>query len=279
MNDTVTTSGDTGDGGVAGQQATSTEWFSSFDEDTRGWMDNKGLTKLDQTAALESAVKGFRSAEKYVGVPHDKLLRVPDWDKAEAVELDQFYGKLGRPDAPDKYDLKMPDGGDPGLTEFTKSLFHEAGLTDRQARLVYDKWNEHMGKLQATELENYQVSVAQQDASLRKEWGQAYDQQIDSAKSAARALGLNNNQIDAMEATLGFDGLMKMMSNIGGKIGEDRFVTGNEGGSFEGKMTPASAKARITQLQGDKDWTTKYLAGNIQAKAEMERLMQMAYPS
>jgi hypothetical protein len=44
-------------------------------------------------------------------------------------------------------------------------------------------------------------------------------------------------------------------------------------------LTPVGAQTRIKQLQGDKDWTAKYLGGNIQARAEMERLMQMAYPS
>jgi hypothetical protein len=290
MTEEAITSGETGDGGATTAAAatgavtnetgaTEQPWYSSFDEDTRGWMENRGLTKMDPTVALENAVKGFRNAEKYVGTPHEKLLTVPDFDKADKAELDQFYSKLGRPADAEKYELTVPEGQPTDFADFAKTMFHEAGLTDRQARLINDKWNDYVAGQGDAQVEQYQENLKQQDAALRKEWGEAYDDQIDKAKSAAREFGLQENQIDAMEKALGFDGLMKFMSNIGAKLGEDTFVTGgNGGGNFNGKMTPAGAQARIKQLQGDKEWSSKYIAGNHEARAEMERLMKAAYP-
>lgn len=286
MTEEAITSGETGDGGattaaaVTGAVETSTEqpWYSGYDEDTQGWMENRGLTKLDQAAALESAVKGFRNAEKYVGTPHEKLLTVPDFDKADKAELDQFYTKLGRPADAESYELQVPEGQSADFADFAKTMFHEAGLTDRQARVINERWNDYVAGQGESAAEKYKEDLANQDAALHKEWGEAYDDQIDKAKSAAREFGLQENQIDAMEKALGFDGLMKFMANIGAKLGEDTFVTGNSGGDFNGKLTPAGAQARIKQLQGDKDWSAKYIAGNVEARAEMERLMKAAYP-
>jgi hypothetical protein len=96
------------------------------------------------------------------------------------------------------------------------------------------------------------------------------------AKNAAKALGLSPEKIDKMEQSLGFADLMRTMANIGRRIGEDTYVAGDSNG---GMMTPAGAQARIRQLQGDKEWTVGYLSGNVQKKAEMDRLMQFAYPS
>jgi len=285
MSEEAITSGETGDGGAntgAASVDTGTSdqsWYAGFDEDTQGWMENRGLTKLDPTAALENAVKGFRNAEKYVGTPHEKLLTLPDFDKADKVELDQFYTKLGRPSDANGYELQVPEGQPTEFADFAKTMFHEAGLTDRQAKVINEKWNDYVAGQGESQVEQYQENLKQQDAALRKEWGEAYDDQIDKAKSAAREFGLQENQIDAMEKALGFDGLMKFMSNIGSKLGEDTFITGgNSNGDFNGKLTPAGAQARIKQLQGDKDWSSKYIAGNIEARAEMEKLMKAAYP-
>lgn len=278
MSEEAITSGESGDGG-AGIGAAEQSWYSGFDEDTQGWMENRGLTKMDSNAALENAIKGFRNAEKYVGTPHEKLLTLPDFDKSDKVELDQFYAKLGRPDSADKYNITVPEGQSTDFADFAKTMFHEAGLTDRQAQTLNEKWNEYVASMEGSQVEQYQENLKQQDAALRKEWGEAYDDQIDKAKSAAREFGLQENQIDAMEKALGFDGLMKFMSNIGSKLGEDTFITGDGGGgNFNGKLTPGGAQARIKQLQGDRDWSAKYIAGNIEARAEMDKLMKAAYP-
>lgn len=254
-------------------------WYSGFDQETIGWMENRGLTKLDEKSALENTVKGFRNAEKYVGVPHEQLLRVPDWDKADKVELDQFFNKLGRPADPKEYNLPVPDGLPRDFADWASTIFHDVGLNSRQGQKIAEKWNEYMFEMAAKDMEAQKQAVAQQERELRAEWGSAYEKEVSSAKKAAQGLGLKPEQIDALEDALGFSGVMKMMSDIGKKIGEDSFVNGEGGSGGFGVMTPAAARARIDQLQRDKEWTAKYLSGNVQARAEMEGLMKMAYPS
>lgn len=71
---------------------------------------------------------------------------------------------------------------------------------------------------------------------------------------------------------------MKLFANIGSKLGEAEFHTGEGRSGSGGPMTPSQAVSKIASLQGDKEWVAGYLAGNVEKRAEMERLMKMAYP-
>lgn len=256
---------------AAATASTGLDWLTGASEEVTTYVQNKGWK------APTDLLTSYQQLEKHMGTPAERLLRLPDFDKAEKTEMDQFYNKLGRPAEPKGYDLPVPEGMPTDFAEAAKVKMHELGLTAKQARELA-AWNNEMGAtMAAKQKETYEATIAQQNAELKTEWGAAYDQEMGAAKNAAKVLGIKPEQIDALEGSLGFANLMKMMSNIGKRIGEDKFVDGGAGSN--GAMTPAGAKARIQQLQGDKDWTAKYLSGNVQARAEMERLMQFAYPS
>jgi hypothetical protein len=253
-------------------------WHSGFDQETVGWLDARGLTKLSEKEALPALVKGFRDTQKFVGAPADKLLRLPDFDKADKVELDQFYNKLGRPAESKGYDIPIPDGVDSSFADAAKAKFHELGLTAKQGKALAE-WNNQFGsELSVQQQEAQQQQVKDQEASLKHEWGNAYDKQLSIAKNAAASIGLTPEKVDALQSALGYDGVMKLMADIGGKIGEAGFVDGNGSSNFNGVLTPNQAVARLANLQSDKEWVGKYMAGNMEAKAEMTRLMKMAYP-
>lgn len=277
--DTQTASVDNGNGAahVAAPEAATSTWYGGFDQETSGWLENRGLTKLDEKAAIPELVKGFRNAEKYIGTPAERLVRVPDWDKADKTELDQIYAKLGRPNDPKEYNLQVPEGQSREFAEWAQGIFHEAGLSTRQAAAVTAKWNEYVQSMMDGENGSKQQALKDQEASLRNEWGSAYDKYDAVAANAIESLGLKEKELAALRDSLGFDGAMKMLAGIGEKMGEATYHTG-EGRSANGPMTPAQAVSKISSLQGDKEWVSKYLAGNVEARAEMERLMKMAYP-
>lgn len=252
------------------EQGGETTWYSGFDQETVGWLENKGISKLDQPAAIESLVKGFRGAEKYIGVPKDQLLRLPDFNKADKVELDAFYTKLGRPVEPNGYEIKSDN---PEFANFAAAMFHEAGLTKSQTDIVVSKWDEYIKQTQGSMTEKAQFESAAKKEMLQKEWGAAYEKNLQVAKITAHKLGIQEAQIDGLEAVLGFDGVMKLMVQLG--QGEDSFVSGD---APNGPLTPTQAQSKIKQLQEDKIWVRKYIDGNVDAREEMERLMRMAYP-
>lgn len=249
--------------------ASDSTWYAGFDQETVGWMENRGLTKLDMKDALANSINGFRNAEKYIGVPSDKLLRLPDWDKADKVELDQFYNKLGRPTDPKGYKVDVPEGMPTDLADWSRTTFHELGLSEKQGNALAEKWNTLQESQRQQMTEGFKQKFQAEEVALKREWGAAFDQEVGLAKNAAKKLGLDDQMIQSMEQQLGFGGLMKRMNEIGRKLGEDGYVSGN---SNNGVMTPAQARSKIAQLQGDKDFVQKYLAGNVQAREEMNRL-------
>lgn len=272
----VPASGDAGNG-AAPAPVENTTWFGGFDTETFGWLENRGLTKLDEKAVIPELVKGFRNAEKHIGTPAEKLIRVPDWDKADKVELDQIYTKLGRPVDAKDYNLQVPEGQGREFAEWAQGIFHEAGLSSRQAAAVTAKWNEYVQGMVQGDSEAKAAKLKDQEASLRNEWGQAYDKYDSVAANAINSLGLKDEQLAAIRDSLGFDGAMKMFASIGEKIGEASFVSGDS--RTNGPMTPNQAVSKMEQLKQDKEWVAKYIAGNAEARAEMERLMKMAYPA
>ena len=254
-----------------------TSWHSGFDQETSGWLENRGLTKFDEKSAIPELVKGFRNAEKYIGTPADKLVKIPDWDKADKVELDQIYSKLGRPNDPKDYNIPVPDGQPRDFADWAQGIFHEAGLSTRQASAVTAKWNEYVAGMMEGDGASKAQAMKDQEAGLRNEWGDAYDKYDSMAANAINSLGVKDNQLAALRDSLGFDGAMKLFANIGEKIGEAQYVSG-EGRGGNGPMTTAQAASKLAQLKNDKEWVNKYLAGNAEVNAEMNRLQNISSP-
>jgi hypothetical protein len=259
------------------------QWFEGYDTDTKGWLENRGMTKLDPMAALDNAIKGFRNAEKYMGVPQERLAKIPDWDKADKTELDSFFNKLGRPADAKGYDIKLPDGVPRDYADAAAAKFHEVGLTPQQARALVE-WNNQYGQETSTKMvEASKAQVAEQEKNLRRDWGMAYDKNDalagDAIRKISEKVGFGDGDLQKMTQAIGFDKAMKMFAEIGSSMGEDTYTdSGNGGASFQPK-TPNAAQAKITQLRQDKEFSAKLLAGNAQAKAEWDKLHEMAYPS
>src|SRR5688572_23977637 len=91
--------------------ANNASWADGLDADTKGWVTGKGFDKLDATAALPELIKGYRGAEKTLGVPADQILRLPGKD-AKPEDWRGVYTKLGLPEKPEGYEIKAPEGQD-----------------------------------------------------------------------------------------------------------------------------------------------------------------------
>lgn len=243
-------------------------WYDSIeDNDLKGYAQNKGWK--DPVEVLN----GYRNLEKLVGsekVPLPKGAEDKDgWNRV--------YDALGRPKTAEEYKLPLPEGQGP--TEFTKSAaakFHELGLSNQQAENLAGWFNEQ----QAGQMNNFQTQTAAKAEAdltgLKTEWGGAYDENIQMAKVAVREYGLDATKLTAIENALGTGEMMKLFAKIGRAQGEHKFEAGNGANSFG--MTPAAAQQRIAALREDREWSSKYIGGNADARAEMDKLMKLAYP-
>lgn len=261
-----TGTGAAGSAGAAGTQ--SNAWNAGFDEETSAYVQNKGW----QSPA--DILSSYRNLEKFAGGSKN-LIEMPGMD-ADETALNNFFNKLGRPEAPDKYGLKAPEGADPELVNWFKANAHKAGLTDKQAASLFDAWNGMSGERMQAMQQQMREQSEREITELKKEWGQGYDAQIDAGRRAAAALGYDEAKLGAIEDKLGTAEMLRLFATLGSKMGEDSFEGGDRTGTSFG-ITPAAAKQQIADLKMDKNFMNEYLNGNPDAINKMKRLMESAH--
>lgn len=256
----------------AGEQLAFDWGKAGLDELSLGYVQSKGWD------GPKSLVESYRNAEKLLGVPADQIVRLPK-DRDPSL-MGEVYDKLGRPKSPDGYSIPMPQaGGDEALAKAVAPIFHEAGLTQAQVEKVVGWWNETAGKA----VEAQQAELAQRDeqqlADLKREWGPQGQANAVLVDRAAEKLGLTTDHLQALKQALGPGETMKFLHNIGSRIGvDDAFIDGGHGGGSFGGMSPAQAKAEIAELQRDSGFVRRFAAGDVDARRQMARLNQLAYP-
>lgn len=257
---------------AAGSTPPAADWTASFSDDLKGFVQTKQFK--DPSAVVES----YRNLEKLTGA-QEKLIRLPE--KEDAPEWAQVYEKLGRPKEAKEYQLEMPaEGGDKEFLEEARSKFHELGLNRKQAETLAKWWNQKAANVSAQSEEQRTAAVLADAENLKKEWGMAYDQNLGAAKNATKKFGIDEATLDKMESALGYSGLIKFMHNLGSKIGEASFISGDgKTSGFGGVMSPEQARGQLAALNQDSDFIRRYAEGGAPERQKMEELMKQAYPS
>lgn len=247
-------------------------WYGEVDEQTAAYIGNKGWQS--PTDLLNS----YRNLEKFAGGSKN-LLELPGAD-ADQAAWDNVYNRLGRPADPKEYGIVAPENGDPELVDWFTKTAHANGLTAKQAQTLFNQWNEMAGgKMEAMEVaarENSERAISE----LKREWGQAYDQQIDMGRRAVAALGLDQQKLTEYENKLGTGEMLKLFATLGSKMGEPSFADGGRSGNAGGfGLTPAQAQQQVADLKMDKQFMEQYMKGAPDAVNKMKRLMEAAYVS
>jgi hypothetical protein len=247
--------------------AANSTWYDTIeDSDLKGYLQNKGWKDPAELAV------GYRNLEKLVG--HEKVPLPKGADDKDGWA--RVYDALGRPKSAEEYKLALPEGADPAFAKAAAGKFHELGLNPSQAAALTDWWNGQAQSITQAQTQQQTQAVEEQLTSLKSEWGGAWDENVNLGQRAAREFGLDQGKLAAMETALGTGELLKFMARVGRGLTEHKFEGGQTTNSFG--MTPDAAKARLGQLREDREWSTKYLGGNADARAEMDRLMKIAYP-
>jgi len=276
---TTTTTTETDTAGDKAQGGTSTEhWSSSFtDAELKDFVSTKGFENA------ESLANSYRNLEKLRGVSEDKLMKLPQ-DATDKEAMASIYDKLGRPKDPKEYMLRpdleegkeLPEH-DAKFFEWAETTFHELGLNRSQAESLVKSFNDFAASSDSAAVEAQKLNFEKQDNELKKEWGQAYDQNTDVAKLAAKKFGLDTETVDKLEAVMGYGGVMKFMHKIGAGLGEHSFVEGS-GGDGKFTNTPQQAQAKIASKKNDDDFMRRFAAGEAAATQEWKDLHAQAYP-
>ena len=256
-----------GDAGKAPAAPTG-NWYDNFeDAELKGYAEVKGWKDPADLA------NSYKNLEKLVG---SEKIPMPKGDD-DVEGWNRVYDSLGRPKSAEEYKLPVPEGDTGEFAKLAAGRFHELGLTGKQAQGLAEWWNaQQAGMIEqanASKSSNTEAEIT----GLKTEWGKAYDENVEFGRRAAREYGLDGEKLTRMEAALGTGEMLKLMARIGRSTGEAAFVDGEPGNKGFG-MTPAAAQSRIAALRQDADWSAKYLSGNADAKAELEKLTKLAYP-
>lgn len=243
----------------------------SFTPEMIGHIQNRGLADKTATEVAAEMIKAHREAEKFVGVPADKLIRMPK-DAADEAGLKEFYKKLGVPDTADGYDfsaIKKADGtADTDLADRLKQIASGAKLTKDAATSVGAEVKKFLDEKQAADQANYQAKINTERADLQKEWGGNFEAfKLAGAQTIAK-LGISAEAVAALEKQAGYAAVMKMAYALAVKTGEDKLIRGdnpNNGGT----MSLEQARAKKAELMLDKAWVKKHSEGDAAARREM----------
>lgn len=229
-------------------------------------------TIKDQT----SLVKGYVSAQKLIG---SKISIPGEKDEAGWNEL---YGKLGRPEAPEKYQVERPKLAegmqyDEALEkEFVKAA-HKIGLSNKQANALI-AWQNEMG---TKGMEKYGQDMKSAEDTLKKEWGNNYDTKISVAQRVMNEYAdeqtskfLKNSGLDKNSTFL------KFIYEIGNILVEDGGPP-KGGGGDGGANTIEAARKKRDALLGDPVFSKRYFnqrePGHQEAVAEIFELNKVVF--
>jgi hypothetical protein len=271
----------TTDTATAAATTTAAPWHGIPETDTAGleYVKNKGW------AGPADVIKSYQGAEKLIGRDPNSLVVLPRADDADGQRA--LLGRLGLPEKPDAYDMKVGLPKDAKVDEaFAKSMqgiFHKAGLLPNQAKVLAENYNA-MAVAQAEAAEkDYTLNVQADKQALQDEWRGGFDRMMGRAQAAAKTLGFTPELVDAIEKHVGYAKTYKLLAEMGGKLGEDNLRTpDSKTPGFEGKMTPDEAKAEWGAKQLDPNFMAalkdKTHPGHKGAQEAQTALFRIMYP-
>ena len=224
-----------GNTGAGGQS-----WLDTLPPEYKENASIKGFKSVEDLAKSYIHAQGMIGAEKIV-IP-GKQSTDQDWEGV--------FAKLGRPESPDKYELKASESHDPEFIKSFKEAAHKSGLLPKQVEGLYGFYNE-VAKKQQENLE-LQMKKEMDDgiANLRKEWPDSeYEKNLGVAKNAVNTFLGEEGKKWLNESGMGNNPMMiKFMHKIGLAMGEDS-LKGGGGVSFnEGRE---SAQSKLNAIMGD----------------------------
>jgi len=221
------------------------------------------------------ALASYKSLEGLLGA---NRVVVPGKD-AKPEEWDALWNKLGRPEKPDAYQFNKPDdasGYDDGFLGWARGAFHQAGLTGRQAAALHDAYlgwfGEQTRAQQTAQAEAMKAAgVLTGDAystALRDSFGDKSEETVALAARAAKAIGLDQAKMSAIESAVGSIEMIRLLGEIGGRMSEDRLAAATGTG-----VNPAD---EIKTLEADEAFMKAYLdGGHVGHQAAVEKLTSL----
>ena len=266
MTDDATAAPDEGQAAPAGDPPpAAASWLDGFNDDLKGYVETKGFK--DPATLADS----YRNLEKLRGVPADQLVQLPA-DMSDIEAMAPVYDRMGRPEAPDKYTNALGEEFDANTFGQIAETAHKLGLSDQQFQ----------GMQQVTQ-QLGAAMVEQQEAQAAEAFDQWKSGNEEGFNNAARMMAELGVTEDELTGILSGDktGVYDLLAKASAKLGEPAAIQGDApGGDKAFGMSPAAAKAKISELLADENFMKQYTSTNQKMRgpaiARMEELHKIA---
>jgi len=236
-------------------------FYDGVSDENRGFFENKKFSDLDAVA------KSYKSLEAMKGVPENELVRIAKSEDADGMAA--MYDKLGRPASAADYTFEGDDSAD-----WFRDSSHQNGLNDAQASAIMKDFNAAVESANAGADEKFQQQSQLDMADLQKEWGAEFEANGEYSQNAARKFEITDDQLSAMEQSMGTKGLMNFMAKLGRATSEGSMANSQSDPTSGGLgVTPAAAKDQFNSLTNDPAWKERYFSSDpsIRKAAVLER--------
>jgi len=220
-------------------------WKETISEEFRNDPNISKFTEIDALA------KSYINATRMIG--QDKVA-IPNENSTDD-QWNEVYGKLGRPESPDKYQLEANSDVvplDEGAIKSFAENAHQLGLNNKQAQGILEFYKNSMeGSVQQNQVD-METAQAQAEQELRKEWGRAYEDNIKKASSVAKAnMDANILDMQLKDGTRLGDNpaIIKGFANIANLMSEDKLVSTESEGVSQG----IDYDTEISKIVNDRD--------------------------
>jgi hypothetical protein len=253
-------------GGAGGASGEAASWLAGVaDADLRGFAESKGFDKP------EVALDAYRNLEKVLGVPRERLLKLPE--KADDPAWGEIYERLGKPKEAGHYSVPDALKADPVVGKMREAAL-AAHLTAAQWEAMQGSLMETATALTAERQAGWESKAAGEMQAVKTEWGAKYEENVEIGRRAARLAGWDADTLSALESALGTGRLLKDMHALGARLAEAGFVAPTEAGKagFVPGMSADAAKLELKRLQKDSAFIGRLNAGDREARLMWEQL-------
>lgn len=229
-------------------------------------------------ADVNTLAKSYVHAQKTIGA--DKVA-LPNKHATEE-DWHRFYQKVGLPESPDKYEVTIPKEAkfvNDDLMKELKPIAHKAGILPKQLETLVSWYEQNSSKSLEASIQQSKQEIETQVMSLKKEWGQAFNNNLGLANKVLKDHGPEG--IGEYLKKTGLDNdpnLVKLLAQVGKAIYKEDQVLG-EHGTSSGIYDPATALKKANDILGDSNhpYHNTMHPNHAAAVAEVQGLFSQAY--
>lgn len=223
-------------------ESAATNWRDGLPDDL------KGMKSIQDFKSVEDLAKAYDHTKSLVG------RKLEDMD---AETLKSIDAKLGAPESIEAYDFKPATEQASEMTDWFKKTAFENGLAPEKAKSVFEAYN----KLEQEHAERQQVAVQQQNEewvnSLKKEYGEAFDERVAIANKALQHLGGDElANVLAQAGLANHPTVVKALVEAGKPLVEGKFAEDTK--PVFSKLSPSEAADKIRTMRADPDFMKHY---------------------